>query len=70
MGRVNAALQMQLRSVIAELDESLSLIREQLAREHPGVEPALLRDVSGRYVLLDGLAAKAEAVAALAHLHA
>lgn len=66
---MSAALKMQLRSAVAELDASLLSIKRKLEQEHPGQNPVLIRDTTGRYLLLDGMAARANALAALAQLH-
>lgn len=65
------SIAVELREVIVELDRSIDELRRSVAEGigwPPGLRPEEVRDATGAYVLGDWLAAKANALAALANL--
>lgn len=56
---------MDLAALVDALTDAVDAVREDLRLQYPNVRPELVRDTSGRYVLVDALAAVAVAQAAL-----
>lgn len=55
----------QLKVVVLDLDQAITVIRHEY-----GSKAAQMRDPNGRYLLLDALSAKANALAAMGQLEA
>ena len=50
---------MDITELAVELERALQAARADLEHCYPGIEPELMKDASGRYILLDAFAALA-----------
>lgn len=62
----------QLRVVVLDLDQAIYYAKKRFSADPflGAVEPYMVTDANGRYIILDALTAKAQALAAMAQLEA
>lgn len=58
----------ELRHALDELEECYEAVRDKLIADFPNINPCLIRDTSGRYILIDSLTTIVQVRSALTYI--